>query len=132
MIEGAAYVPEEPTDGRPVGEVMFGSLWSAKDRAKVRAPAPPRLREPKKPRERRATYSNFDRVEGFAALLTAQGGACALCRAITDYRLLVDHCHATGVVRGLLCRRCNAGLGFFLDSPEVLRAAAAYVASFQE
>jgi hypothetical protein len=51
--------------------------------------------------------------------------ACAICGA-TEH-LVVDHCHAVAEVRGPLCRNCNAGLGFFGDEPERLRAAAAYL-----
>lgn len=39
----------------------------------------------------------------------------------------VDHCHSTGVIRGILCRSCNCGLGNFKDSPELLKAAIAYL-----
>lgn len=39
----------------------------------------------------------------------------------------IDHCHATGKVRGLLCDWCNVGLGRFSDNPEVLRKAALYL-----
>ena len=39
----------------------------------------------------------------------------------------VDHCHATGKVRGLLCHPCNAGLGFYRDDPRLMREAAAYI-----
>lgn len=42
-------------------------------------------------------------------------------------RLVVDHCHETKRVRGLLCVGCNAALGHFRDSPQSLRAALRYL-----
>lgn len=51
---------------------------------------------------------------------------CPICRAKTDDRV-ADHDHATGAVRDWLCRKCNAGLGFFEDDPQALRAAARYL-----
>lgn len=63
--------------------------------------------------------------EQFEAMLTEQGGGCKICRAIEP--LSVDHCHAKGDVRGLLCRRCNSGLGMFRDNPDFLRAAIEYL-----
>jgi hypothetical protein len=72
------------------------------------------------------TLSDYDRMK------SAQGGKCAICGA-EDSRgrgdLHVDHCHATGSVRGLLCTSCNNGLGRFRDSPELLRAAIEYLAA---
>lgn len=49
--------------------------------------------------------------DGFLAL---QGGRCALCAQLPaeGKTLYVDHCHNTGVIRGLLCNTCNVGLGF--------------------
>ena len=58
-------------------------------------------------------------------LLDAQGGLCAICKAAPAKH--VDHDHATGAVRALLCFNCNGGLGQFKDDPDVLRAAAEYV-----
>jgi hypothetical protein len=43
------------------------------------------------------------------------------------HTLCIDHCHKTGVFRGLLCSRCNQGIGVFLDNPITLRAAADYL-----
>src|SRR5204863_8159481 len=75
--------------------------------------------------------------EQYQELLAEQGGGCALCgQQCSSGRLLaVDHDHACcpgmkscgKCVRGLLCGDCNHGLGKFEDSPERLRAAAAYV-----
>lgn len=62
-------------------------------------------------------------------LLLEQHDRCAICG--TDgwgkKGPQVDHCHATGRVRGILCLNCNNGLGRFGDDPARLRAAAAYL-----
>ena len=63
------------------------------------------------------------------ALELKQAGVCLICKQTSDKKLQVDHCHASLKVRGLLCWRCNRGLGMFKDSPAALRAAAAYVES---
>lgn len=61
----------------------------------------------------------------YSALYDAQGGRCAVCGCIPNERLAVDHDHETGVVRGLLCRRCNLELGHW--TVVKLRAAIAYL-----
>ena len=63
--------------------------------------------------------------EEFAALLAKQGGGCAICGGID--RLHVDHCHDTGVVRGILCGLCNIMLGHARNTADVLRRAIAYL-----
>lgn len=67
--------------------------------------------------------------ESFAARLASQGGVCAICGTAEPGRKgwAVDHCHAQGHVRGVLCGACNLGLGKFRDDPEVLRRAADYL-----
>jgi hypothetical protein len=58
-----------------------------------------------------------------------QDNRCAICG--TDNPLLsdwsADHCHTTNQPRGLLCVRCNAGLGYFKDNPEYLQSAINYL-----
>lgn len=55
----------------------------------------------------------------------AQGGRCAICHV--EAFLVVDHNHATGRVRGMICHACNKGLGMFQDSAHVAEAAARYL-----
>lgn len=68
-------------------------------------------------------------LDDYEKIHDAQGGLCAICRRQSDHgiRLSVDHDHSTGMIRGLLCRECNSGLGFFRDSPELLVRAIAYL-----
>ena len=61
------------------------------------------------------------------AQLERQGGRCALCRETPTHALAIDHCHETGLFRGLLCHNCNLLLGHAKDQPEVLRRAAEYL-----
>ena len=66
--------------------------------------------------------------EQYEAILKKQNNRCAICGCQQHYqRLAVDHCHKTGMVRGLLCVHCNRGLGRFFDSALRLRNAAAYI-----
>lgn len=70
--------------------------------------------------------------KAYAALLAAQCGECAICRApCAQFKrgepLHVDHDHETGQVRGLLCSPCNLTLGHFNDDPERLERAAEYL-----
>jgi hypothetical protein len=60
------------------------------------------------------------------AMAAAQHGQCAICRR-GDRVLCVDHNHVTGTVRGLICQKCNSGIGMLCDSPDILRGAADYL-----
>lgn len=64
------------------------------------------------------------------ALFDAQGRCCAICGDSEDTHAKgwhVDHDHATNKVRGILCGRCNAGLGFFVDDDTRLVRAIEYL-----
>lgn len=66
----------------------------------------------------------------YDALLEAQAGGCAVCGGPPTRNrewFDVDHCHATGVVRGLLCSSCNRSIGLLGDDPARMRAAAEYL-----
>jgi len=64
-------------------------------------------------------------VPEFRKMLDEANG-CEACGSTEAY-LVVDHCHAGGQVRGLLCPQCNVGIGMFADSPERLLAAVDYL-----
>jgi len=73
-------------------------------------------------------------LDAYETMLKKQGGVCKICRkAETAQRkgktvkLSVDHCHDTKKIRGLLCGKCNRGIGFFDHDPQLLRRAAQYV-----
>lgn len=69
--------------------------------------------------------------EAYQAMLEQQDQSCAICREPNnlDRRMYVDHCHATGKVRGLLCQKCNAAIGMLKDSPTLLQRAMDYLRS---
>ena len=84
-------------------------------------------------RERKRNYG-INEIE-YQRMLKIQKDKCLICKQ-SEYRkdrngniqpLSVDHCHKIGKVRGLLCFRCNAGLGNFNDNPEILKQAAKYL-----
>lgn len=93
----------------------------------------------KKKRLKHLKYFYGMTQEQLEGLLESQNGQCAICGCTEESHrmnsgrfLYVDHCHATGTIRGLLCARCNTGLGAFADNPEFLRLAAAYLESRSE
>ena len=74
-------------------------------------------------------------VLAYGALLERQNGRCAICGQVdgggSKYglrrRLAVDHDHVTGIVRGLLCAKCNSALGLFEHDRTILARAMAYL-----
>jgi Recombination endonuclease VII len=64
-----------------------------------------------------------------ADMLVAQGNVCAICKTDDPGKRgwVVDHCHTTRKVRGVLCANCNCGLGHFRDDKAALASAIAYL-----
>ncbi len=70
----------------------------------------------------------------YERLFSLQFGKCAICeKHISEINkkhkkhLCVDHCHDTKIVRGLLCDKCNRGLGLFNDNIDMLKKAINYL-----
>lgn len=120
-------------DGRPASRCKACSV-EANRAWRASKPDYERLRyagQKTETRERHLVRKYGVDLAGYAAMLAAQNGACAICGASEqsqkDGVFHVDHCHATGRVRGLLCRGCNHMLGHLKDDPEKLRRAIEYL-----
>lgn len=69
--------------------------------------------------------------EAYEQLKISQNGACAICKTVPKAALHVDHNHVTNKIRGLLCVKCNTGLGSFSDDTLRLRLAADYLEKYK-
>ncbi len=65
----------------------------------------------------------------YLAMVKAQDGRCAICREVPPRCLMVDHDHVTGLVRGLLCGRCNTAIAYLQDNPKLMVTAGMYLAT---
>jgi hypothetical protein len=108
--------------GAPIDHMRLDAKWCS-DACFRRRPARVAV-------ARRARLKKYGLTpEQMAAMLAAQGEACAICESGDPGQRgwATDHDHATGAVRGILCGACNLGLGKFGDDPERLRRAAEYL-----
>lgn len=135
-----ADVGERPSPKHQLRRVDHEKPWSV---ANLTWLAPLHEKQQHYTPEQQATYGREWRLRRlfkltggeYAALLIAQDGGCGICGAKETHvskngklkDLAVDHDHATGEVRGLLCFNCNQGIGRFQNSPERLEAAAVYL-----
>lgn len=77
--------------------------------------------------------------EQYYEMLDEQEGKCAICKSnspnserIESGKLFIDHCHDTQKVRGLLCAKCNFGIGYLNDDVNLLQSAIEYINSSKE
>ena len=101
---------------------IYGKAYRAKNADKYRA----YTRKANLVKKYKITTDDYD------FMLDEQGGVCAICGRRDSGRdqnehFCVDHCHNTGRVRGLLCHRCNVGIGHFDDDPHMVRSALEYL-----
>lgn len=68
-------------------------------------------------------------LEQYKSMFVAQDGKCKICKQEPSgsKRLCVDHNHVNGQIRGLLCDKCNRGIGLLKDNPILLESAAKYL-----
>ena len=64
--------------------------------------------------------------ERFQDIINEQGGVCPICEtALSNPK--VDHNHTTGAVRGVLCNKCNLGIGLLNEDPKIMVSAIEYL-----
>ncbi len=147
-VAAANRGPRPKREPRQCSVVDCGGAYVARGLCSKHYNARPEARAARRKIHERYRLANPDFIEAmhlrvrygmtpsdYERMLAAQGGACAICRstdsghsASKKRRFLVDHDHDTGAPRGLLCHRCNVGLGMFRDTPEHLDSAIKYLA----
>ena len=84
--------------------------------------------DPEKARDSRLRRLFGITAEEYDTLLAYQNNSCAIClRPPKNIRLAVDHSHASGLVRGLVCTQSNKLLAYARDNPDILLAAYEYL-----
>ncbi len=129
------YARENPEVGRNAAK-----KWAENNREKQREIRNRRRRENRRAVKSDELYTKFRiRIDDYERMLSDQDGVCAICKQSETQTLngavkslAVDHCHASGRVRGLLCGHCNTALGKVKDDPEILRSMIEYLASHAE
>ena len=73
-------------------------------------------------------------VDEYREMIAKRNGLCDICKSPEPGgkgNFHLDHDHTTGEIRGILCAKCNLGIGSLQDSIEILEAAANYLAKFE-
>ncbi len=107
-------------------------LWASKNAEKIKVKNA-RSYEITKQQQRRYYLKRYGlTTEQHDLMLSQQKGNCAACGSPPGKRALaIDHCHETGLVRGLLCIGCNTALGSLKEDPLRMRALEAYINRFE-
>lgn len=105
----------------------YNKKWQAENPEKAKASWRKAEAKSRDLHRRRASKYGLTREQLDAMILAAEG-RCELCGKETE-NLHVDHCHSSSKVRGMLCLKCNTGLGNFNDDPELMKKAIEWVSS---
>lgn len=86
-------------------------------------------------KKKRLKYKYGITMEDYKNIFHSQGSCCAICGVSnlpTNGAFHLDHDHTTGKIRGILCNKCNHGLGLFMDNTDFLLRAATYLGGNNE
>ena len=85
--------------------------------------------DPEKQREKLYIRRYGITIKDYNEMYISQDGKCAICEKEKTIKnnFYVDHCHKTKKVRGLLCMRCNSGIGYFKDDESLMKKAIVYL-----
>jgi hypothetical protein len=109
------------------------SVYDRERRERLRAEGKLKKPDPETQREQAMKRKYGITTKDYEVMVEAQNNECAICFAPGEQerngRLVIDHCHASGKVRGLLCNKCNLLLGHANDAIECLERAILYLAN---
>lgn len=105
-------------------DATISSGYKARCRVCVSGPRKKR-HNPRRDRELKLIRRYGITIAEYNEMYVQQLGRCKIC--LKNAKLVVDHCHQTGRVRGLLCDQCNTALGLFKDSKQSLESAISYL-----
>jgi hypothetical protein len=93
-----------------------------------------RIRNPEKCKNARLKKEFGISIDEYYKKLAKQKKVCAICSksCSSGKNLAVDHCHTSGRIRGLLCGKCNLGLGLFKDDVILLDTAKKYLLKYRK
>lgn len=94
------------------------------------------IRKDKRVSKKQNKFNSYNlTIDDYVKLYTNQKGCCKICginQSDLKRKLCVDHCHETGIVRGLLCSKCNIALGMLNDNIENLKSSIKYLEESEE
>lgn len=118
----------------PTRQREYAAAYRAQNKDRVRAAKIEAYKKsPDKYKDKELRWRYGLSLAGLREMMERQGGCCRICGGeLQGGRAThIDHCHATGVVRSVLCHNCNTGLGGFRDSPEIMARAIEYVTEWR-
>ena len=115
--------------GKMLKYEKFGYVEYEPDKFKFRSPCKDceNLKARSNPMRHKYRFSKYGLTkEDYVFMMEKQNNRCAICGEEPE-RPIIDHCHQTGKIRGVLCNRCNSILGFAEDRISVLEKAIQYL-----